>query len=147
MEMWGRKKKRQCDEQSNKFWVCFLLSPPTYPVLQSWVSIQPCVVSLPVRIDNTNLGVFIAVLNEVGPNRLNNPQSLQSCLTLCDPMDCNPPASSVHGILQARILEWVAMPSSRGSSQPGDQTHVCLHLLHCRWILYPLSHLATVGSQ
>ena len=37
-------------------------------------------------------------------------------LTLCDPMDCSPPGSSVHGILQARILEWVAMPSSRGSS-------------------------------
>ena len=39
-------------------------------------------------------------------------------LTLCDPMDCNPPGSSVHGILQARILERVAMPSSRGSSRP-----------------------------
>ena len=44
-------------------------------------------------------------------------KSLQSCLTLCDPMDCNPPGSSVHGILQARMLEWVAMPSSRGSSR------------------------------
>ena len=39
-----------------------------------------------------------------------------------DPMDCSPPGSSVHGILQARILEWVAMPSSRGSSPPRDQT-------------------------
>ena len=39
-------------------------------------------------------------------------QSLQSCLTLCDTMNYNPPGSSVHGILQARILEWVAMPSS-----------------------------------
>ena len=38
------------------------------------------------------------------------------CLTLCDPMDCSPPGSSVHGILQARILEWVAIPFSRGSS-------------------------------
>ena len=38
---------------------------------------------------------------------------LQSCLTLCDPMDCRPPGSSVHGILQTRIMEWVAMPSSR----------------------------------
>ena len=36
-------------------------------------------------------------------------KSLQSCLTLCDPMDCNPPCSSVHGILQARILEWAAI--------------------------------------
>ena len=40
------------------------------------------------------------------------------CLTLCDPMDCSPSGSSVLGILQARILEWVAMPFSRGSSQP-----------------------------
>ena len=48
----------------------------------------------------------------------------QSCLTLCDPMDCSPPGSSVHGILQARILEWVAFPFSRGSSQPRDETQV-----------------------
>ena len=48
----------------------------------------------------------------------------QSCWTLCDPMDCNPPRSSVHGILQARIVECVAMPSSRGSSWPRDQTWV-----------------------
>ena len=47
-----------------------------------------------------------------------------SCLTLCDPMDYSLPGSSVHGILQARILEWVAMPSSRGSSQPRVQTQV-----------------------
>ena len=46
----------------------------------------------------------------------------QLCLTLCHPMDCSPPCSSVHGILQARILEWVAMPSSRASFQPRDQT-------------------------
>ena len=48
----------------------------------------------------------------------------QSCPTLCDPMDCSPPGSSVHGILQARTLEWVAIPFSRGSSQPRDQTQV-----------------------
>ena len=48
----------------------------------------------------------------------------QSCLTLCDPMDCSPPGSSVPGILQARILEWVAISFSRGSSQLRDQTHV-----------------------
>ena len=47
---------------------------------------------------------------------------LQLCPTLCDPMDCiaHQPDSSVYGILQARVLEWVAMPSSRGSSQPRD---------------------------
>ena len=48
----------------------------------------------------------------------------QSCLTLCDPMDCSPPGSSVHGILQARILEWVAFPFSRASSQLRNQTQV-----------------------
>ena len=48
----------------------------------------------------------------------------QSCPTLCNPMDYSLPCSSVHGILQARILEWVAMSSSVGSSQPRDQTQV-----------------------
>ena len=51
-------------------------------------------------------------------------QSLQSYLALCNPMDCSLPGFSVHGILQARILEWVAMPSSRGSFCPRDRTHV-----------------------
>ena len=46
-------------------------------------------------------------------------KAAQSCPTLCDPMDC-----TVHAILQARILEWVAFPFSRGSSQPKDQTQV-----------------------
>ena len=49
-------------------------------------------------------------------------KSLQSCLTLGNSMGCSPPGSSVCGILQARILEWVAMPFSRGSSQPRNQT-------------------------
>ena len=48
----------------------------------------------------------------------------QLYLTLCDPMDCSLPGSSVHGILQARILEWAAMPFSRGSSWPRDRTRV-----------------------
>ena len=61
----------------------------------------------------------------------------QSCLTLCDPMDCSPPGSSLPGIFQARILEWVAIPFSRGPSWPRDWI---LHLLFCRWILYLLSH-------
>ena len=51
-------------------------------------------------------------------------KSLQSCLTMCNPMDCNPPGFSGHGILQARILEWVALPSSRGSSRLKDRTRV-----------------------
>ena len=56
----------------------------------------------------------------------------QSCLTLCDPVDC-----IVHGILQAKILEWVAFPFSRGSSQPRDQTQVSFYY---RQIIYQLSH-------
>ena len=48
----------------------------------------------------------------------------QSYPTLCNPMDCSPPGSSVHGIFQARILEWIAISFSRGSSQPRDQTRV-----------------------
>ena len=48
----------------------------------------------------------------------------QSCLTLCGPVDCSPPGSSVHGILQAGILEWVAYPFSRGFSWPRDWSWV-----------------------
>ena len=62
----------------------------------------------------------------------------QSCPTLCNPMDCSLPGSSVHGIFQARILEWVAISHSRESSQPSDQTHIsCISciggqiLYHC----------------
>ena len=48
----------------------------------------------------------------------------QLCPTLCDPVDYSPLGSSIHGILQARILEWVAISFSRGSSQPRDQTQI-----------------------
>ena len=51
-------------------------------------------------------------------------KSLHSCPTLCNPLDCSLPGCSVHGILQARILEWVAMASYRGSSRPRDRTHM-----------------------
>ena len=66
------------------------------------------------------------------------PLVTQLYLTLCDPMDCSPPDSSAMGILQAKILGWVAMSSSRASSQPRHTSPVCLQ--HCRWILYLLSH-------
>ena len=61
----------------------------------------------------------------------------QMCWTLCDPMDCSLLGFFVHGILQARIQEWVAIPFSRGSSRPRDLSWVsCIG----RQILYPLSH-------
>ena len=60
----------------------------------------------------------------------------QSGSTLCDPMDCNLSGSSVHGILQARILEWVAISYSKGSSQPRDRT--CISYIG-RWIFFFLT--------
>ena len=63
-------------------------------------------------------------------------KSLRSCLTLCDLMVCSPPGHSVHGILQARILEWVAMPFSKGSSWPRDLNSCLLQPPHCSRILY-----------
>ena len=64
------------------------------------------------RIMLTESGMHVCVL------------SCFSHVRLCDTMDCSLPGPSVHGISQTRILEWVAMPSSRGSSQPRDQTHI-----------------------
>ena len=71
----------------------------------------------------------------------------QSCLTLCNPIDCSLPGSSIHGIFQARILEWVAMLSSGGSSQSRDQTQAsCNAVRSCQgsprileWVVYPFS--------
>ena len=61
---------------------------------------------------------------------------LQSCPTLCDPMDYSPPGSSLHGVFQARILEWVALSFSRESSRPRDQT--CISYVSCigKQVLY-----------
>ena len=72
----------------------------------------------------------LSVLQRFVSSRLSESRSVAS---LCNPVDCSPPGSSVRGILQARILEWVTIPFSRGSSQPRD-------LLNCRQILYHLSH-------
>ena len=63
----------------------------------------------------------------------------QSCQTLCDPMDCNLPGSSVHGILQARILYWIAMPSSRGSSWLRDRTRISY--------IYKLNYIAVIMTS
>ena len=68
-------------------------------------------------------------------------EAAQSCLTLCDPMDYSLPGFSIHGIFQARVLEWVAISFFRGSSRPRDQTWVSLIVGRC---FYCLSHQ---GSQ
>ena len=70
--------------------------------------------------DFKNLSIYILLFQGMCVHA----RSLQSCLTLCSPMDCSPPGSSLHGILQARVLEWVAMPPSRGSSQLKDSTPI-----------------------
>ena len=71
-------------------------------------------------------------------------KSLQSCSALHDPMDSSPPGSSVHGTLQARVLEWLAMPSSKGSSQTRDPTHVSSVSRIGRWALYPCRPLGSL---
>ena len=73
-----------------------------------------------------------AILKEINPRysleglmlKLRWSEVTESCPTLCDPMDCSPPGSSIRGIFQARILEWVAISFSRRSSQPRNQTRV-----------------------
>ena len=63
-------------------------------------------------------------LPSMGLHRVRYDWSDLACLTLCDPIDCNPPVSSVHEILQARILEWVGISYSRGSCSPKDWTRL-----------------------
>ena len=99
------------------------------------------------NIDNIILILQIAgikeVINELTPSLLQDSkytsesesEVTQSCPTLFDPMDCSPPESSVHGIFQARLLEWVAISFSRRSSQPRDWTQVS-HIVGRRFIVW-----------
>ena len=99
-----------------EFSSCDFLPVPSFPSLINKLDSLLC-------IHFTSVWQFCAVL------------SLQSCLTLRDPMDCSPPGSSVHGILQARILEWVAMSSSKRSSPPRNRTHVsCITNSLYHWV-------------
>ena len=80
-------------------------------------------------LDYSNSAAFIAVV-----------LFALSCQLFCSPMGCSPPGSSVHGSLQARMLEWVAISSSRGSSRPRNGTHVSYVSCIGRRVLY---HCAT----
>ena len=75
----------------------------------------------------------------------------KSCPTLCDPIDCSMPGSSVHGISQARILEWVAISFSKGSSRPRDWTRVsCFgRWILCHWATWetPLKYSGLLNSR
>ena len=94
--------------------------------------------------ENSPIPLASSVLNL----RLNLPgghaKSLQFCPTPCDPMDCSLPGSSVHGIFQPRILEWVAMPSSRGSFRPRGQTCVCYVSCIGTQLLYHSQYLGSL---
>ena len=100
----GKKKKRQ---RKNKAGVIF----------KNVMKLVNLINSVYIRINCSIYATFLDICAGVY-------SVAQSYLTLCDLMDCSPPGSSVHWIFQARILEWVAVPSSRGSSQPRDPTHV-----------------------
>ena len=104
--------------------------------LWEWQFYRLIISSSASQLESSSHCLQPATLNIVFSSHRCNPQPLgcceserkvkgsvaQSCPTLCDPRDWSPPGSSVHGILQARILQWVATPSSRESSQPRDQT-------------------------
>ena len=108
--------------------------PQPHFILSGSVVTQRCSAegSVGTRIPHTHSTCQVV---HIGEGACVHAQSLQSCLTLCDPMNCSLPGSSVHGILQARILEWVALPSCRRSPQPRDQT--CISHVSCigRWVL------------
>ena len=70
----------------------------------------------------------------------------QSCPILCDPMDCSPPGFSIRGIFQARTLEWVALPSSRGSSRPRDRNRISYISCTGRRILYRCTTCLGISS-
>ena len=94
---------------------------------------------LATKLPTTTTDMFLNILFHYGVSQETGYSSLcytvqfssvaQSCLTLWDPVDCSPLGSSVHGILQARTIKWVAIPSSRGSSWLRDWTHVSCLLL------------------
>ena len=91
-------------------------------------------------VHKRNTWIFLQCNNRLKITQKEKDVSAQSCLTLCNPIDYSPADFSVHGIFQARILEWVAIFYSRGSSQPSDWTHISCVSCICRQILY---HWAT----
>ena len=109
---WPEKKTKWEDEVRKKDW-CWSTAEAGWWVHEGSLHLSPC-----VRWSH-NYYIYACV----------HALPIQSCLTLGDPTDCSRPGSSVQRILQARVLQRVAMPS-RGSSQPGDRTHISQHLLY-----------------
>ena len=101
---------------------CLLLGRKAMTNLDSMLKSRD--ISLLAKVHLVKAVVFLVVM--YGCEKDSENEVAQSCLTLCDPMDCSLPGSSVHGILQVRILEWVAISFSRGSSRPRDRTNPSL---------------------
>ena len=101
-----------------KFLTCFFLDPTykQYHIMFVFLGLIYFLIVPRAWSGGTKWGIMIGIYT------LGACSVAQSCPTLCNPMDCSPPGSSVHGALQGRTLEWVAMPSSRGSSRPRDRT-------------------------
>ena len=78
----------------------------------------------PWEIQRRSAFFSLSILCVWGAGMWSESEVAQLCLALCDPMDCSPPGSSVHGIFQSRVLEWLAISFSRGSSRPRDWTLV-----------------------
>ena len=109
-------KGRGCTLESsfNLFSLDALVAALSILICITWFGNSPARPCLAIRV--ASLSVFlISSLGHVATHSV-----AQSCPALCSPMDYSPPGSSVRGILWARILEWVAIPFSRGSSQPRD---------------------------
>ena len=96
-------------------------------------------ITLPTKVRLVKAMVFPVVMCgcESWTIKKSESEVSQSCPTLCDHMDCSLPGVSIHGIFQARVLEWVAISFSRASSQPRDTNP---GLPHCVEMLYPLSY-------
>ena len=129
--------------RSNRGWApwWFMLSSPSGVPACPLVSCQTLVLPLALHshmlhilVNNFWRSVWVWSPNSIGNRVCFSPLLLSViiyyccvrilCLTLCNPMDCSPPGSPVYGILQARILEWIAISFSKGSSRPRDQNQV-----------------------
>ena len=113
-----------------------------HSLTQSWDdSFHNCLIASPYSV-NVIPSLIIDYINYLSyfPTKITTVRAklLQLCPTLCDLMNHSLPGSSVHRILQAWILEWIAVPSSRGSSQPRDW--ICYISCIGRWVLYHSSH-------
>ena len=116
---------------------------PILVVLQHWDLLNrkqrsglsfPYIMRNQIAKENLQTTEYLKTLDKIFKNLLwSEVKVAQSCLTLCDPMDCSPPGSSVYGISQARIPEWVVISFSKGSSWPRDWIHVYYIF---RWILF-----------